>query len=254
MPLTDLVAPNAIIPALKVNGKKQAIQELSARAAKLTGQSERLIFETLMQREKLGSTGVGNGIAIPHGKLPKLEKLVGLFARLERAIDFEVARRPAGRSDFPAARPGRRGRRSSQGARARRAAVARGRGGDAAARDARCRRALRGAGAAVVGSGVDACASADELDPAIQLTAATWRASNGRARKTRTRGRIAMLVSSQLTVACARVGARASLGPAHAQYPEPSRHHHGAARGRQRHGRAGAALCRQAVARASASR
>ena len=89
MPLTDLVAPNAIIPALKVNGKKQAIQELSARAAKLTGQSERLIFETLTQREKLGSTGVGNGIAIPHGKLAKLEKLVGLFARLERGIDFE---------------------------------------------------------------------------------------------------------------------------------------------------------------------
>ena len=89
MPLTDLVTPNAIIPALKVNGKKQAIQELSARAAKLTGQNERLIFETLMQREKLGSTGVGNGIAIPHGKLPKLEKLMGLFARLDRPIDFE---------------------------------------------------------------------------------------------------------------------------------------------------------------------
>ena len=90
MPLTDLVAPNAIVPALKANGKKQAIQELSARAAKLTGQNERLIFETLMQREKLGRTGVGNGIAIPHGKLPKLEKLFGLFARLERPIDFEA--------------------------------------------------------------------------------------------------------------------------------------------------------------------
>src|SRR3954470_12357137 len=90
MPLTDLVAPNAIIPALKVNGKKQVIQELAARAAKITGQSERAIFETLIQREKLGSTGVGNGIAIPHGKLPKLEKLVGLFARLERPIDFEA--------------------------------------------------------------------------------------------------------------------------------------------------------------------
>jgi nitrogen PTS system EIIA component len=89
MPLTELVTPNAVIPALKVNGKKQAIQELSARAAKLTGQNERTIFETLMQREKLGSTGVGSGIAIPHGKLPKLEKLVGLFARLERPIDFE---------------------------------------------------------------------------------------------------------------------------------------------------------------------
>jgi PTS system nitrogen regulatory IIA component len=90
MPLTDLVAPNAIVPALKVNGKKQAIQELAARAAKLSGQNERVIFETLMQREKLGSTGVGNGIAIPHGKLPKLERLFGLFARLDRGIDFEA--------------------------------------------------------------------------------------------------------------------------------------------------------------------
>src|SRR5216110_2068855 len=90
MPLTDLVAPNAIVPALKVNGKKQAIQELAGRAAKLTGQNERLIFETLMQREKLGSTGVGNGIAIPHGKLAKLNSLFGLFARLERPVDFEA--------------------------------------------------------------------------------------------------------------------------------------------------------------------
>jgi PTS system nitrogen regulatory IIA component len=90
MPLDDLVAPDAIIPALKVNNKKQALQELSARAAELTGQSERGIFEILMQREKLGSTGVGNGIAIPHGKLPKLDKLFGLFARLDRPIDFEA--------------------------------------------------------------------------------------------------------------------------------------------------------------------
>ena len=90
MPLTDLVAPNAVIPALKVTSKKQAIQELSAKAAKLTGQSERVIFETLLQREKLGSTGVGNGVAIPHGKLPKLGKLFGLFARLARPVDFEA--------------------------------------------------------------------------------------------------------------------------------------------------------------------
>ena len=90
MTLTDLVAQNAIIPALKVNGKKQAIQELAAHAAELTGQSERVILEILLQREKLGSTGVGNGVAIPHGKLPKLGRLFGLFARLERAIDFEA--------------------------------------------------------------------------------------------------------------------------------------------------------------------
>lgn len=90
MPLADLVAPNAVMAALKVNGKKQALQELSARAAELSGQNERAIFEILMQREKLGSTGVGNGIAIPHGKLPKLNKLFGLFARLARPVDFDA--------------------------------------------------------------------------------------------------------------------------------------------------------------------
>jgi PTS system nitrogen regulatory IIA component len=90
MLLTDLVAPNAVIPALKVNSKKQALIELAGKAAELSGQSERTILEILQQREKLGSTGVGNGIAIPHGKLPKLGKLFGLFARLERAVDFEA--------------------------------------------------------------------------------------------------------------------------------------------------------------------
>ncbi|MEA2953656.1 MAG: nitrogen system component [Alphaproteobacteria bacterium] len=90
MPLTDLIAPDAVIPALKVNNKKQAIQELAAKAAELTGQNERAILEILLQREKLGSTGVGNGIAIPHGKLPTLAKLFGLFARLHRPVDFEA--------------------------------------------------------------------------------------------------------------------------------------------------------------------
>jgi nitrogen PTS system EIIA component len=90
MPLTDLVVQSAVIPALKVNGKKQAMQEIAAKAAELTGQGEREILEILLQREKLGSTGVGNGVAIPHGKLPKLTKLFGLFARLERPIDFEA--------------------------------------------------------------------------------------------------------------------------------------------------------------------
>jgi PTS system nitrogen regulatory IIA component len=90
MPTTDLVAPNAIIPALKVNGKKQALQEIAAKAAALTEQGERAILEILLQREKLGSTGVGNGVAIPHGKLPKLGKVFGLFARLERPVDFEA--------------------------------------------------------------------------------------------------------------------------------------------------------------------
>ena len=90
MTITDLVAPEAIVPALKVSSKKQALQDLAARAATLTGQNERAIFEVLLQREKLGTTAVGYGVAIPHGKLPKLTKMFGMFARLDRAIDFEA--------------------------------------------------------------------------------------------------------------------------------------------------------------------
>lgn len=90
MPLNDLLAPQAVIPALKVNNKKQALQEIAARAAELTGRPEREIFDVLMQRERLGSTAIGGGIAIPHGKLAKLDRLIGLFARLERPIDFEA--------------------------------------------------------------------------------------------------------------------------------------------------------------------
>jgi PTS system nitrogen regulatory IIA component len=90
MLLTDLVAPQAIVPALRVNTKKQALQELAVRAAAMTGRGEREVLDVLTQRERLGSTGIGSGIAIPHGKLTKLERLFGVFARLERPIDFEA--------------------------------------------------------------------------------------------------------------------------------------------------------------------
>src|SRR5258707_3316062 len=90
MTITDLVAPEAVLPALKVSSKKQALQDLAARAATLTGQNERAIFEVLLQREKLGTTAVGYGVAIPHGKLPKLTKMFGMFARLDPPIDFEA--------------------------------------------------------------------------------------------------------------------------------------------------------------------
>lgn len=89
MPLTDFLTQDGVVPALRVSSKKQALQEVAARAAELSGLPEREIFDTLLQRERLGSTGIGQGIAIPHGKLAKVEKLFGVFARLERPIDFE---------------------------------------------------------------------------------------------------------------------------------------------------------------------
>lgn len=90
MALADLLQQDAIIPALRVNSKKQLLQELAARAAKLTGHPEREIFDVILQRERLGSTGVGHGIAIPHGKLNSLPAIVGVFARLETPVDFEA--------------------------------------------------------------------------------------------------------------------------------------------------------------------
>ena len=89
MELEDLVRPEGVLAHLKVTSKKQALQELAARAAGVIGVSERSIFETLLERERLGSTGVGQGIAIPHGKLGELDRLHGLFARLDTPIDFE---------------------------------------------------------------------------------------------------------------------------------------------------------------------
>ena len=90
MPLLDFLAPAAVIPALRASSKKQALQELSEVAARLTGMEERAVFEVLLQRERLGSTGIGDGVAIPHAKLAKLDSIFGLVARLDKPIDFEA--------------------------------------------------------------------------------------------------------------------------------------------------------------------
>ena len=90
MSLADLIVQDAVLPALKVNSKKQLLQELSAKAAQVTDLSEREIFDVILQRERLGSTGVGNGIAIPHGKLNSINHIVGVFARLAAPVDFEA--------------------------------------------------------------------------------------------------------------------------------------------------------------------
>ena len=90
MEITELIGPGGIITNLRVTSKKQALQELAKRAAELIGKPEWAIFEVLIERERLGTTGVGNGIAIPHGKPPDLDRLYALFARLETPIDFDA--------------------------------------------------------------------------------------------------------------------------------------------------------------------
>lgn len=90
MQLSDLISTDGVVPSLKISSKKQALQELAQLAGKVTGLSSRDVFETLLQRERLGSTGLGHGIAIPHGKLPGLDRLHGIFARLDTPIEFDA--------------------------------------------------------------------------------------------------------------------------------------------------------------------
>jgi PTS system nitrogen regulatory IIA component len=84
------ILPESIIPNMCVNSKKQVFQVLARKAANLTGRHEHTILSVLLERERLGTTSIGNGVAIPHGKLPDMERVHGVFARLQRPIDFDA--------------------------------------------------------------------------------------------------------------------------------------------------------------------
>jgi PTS system nitrogen regulatory IIA component len=90
MELAELIAPNGVIADMRASSKKQALLEVAQRAAQITGLHERTIFDALLERERLGSTGLGGGFAIPHCKLDGLERIHGVFARLATPIDFEA--------------------------------------------------------------------------------------------------------------------------------------------------------------------
>ena len=89
--LSNILSADRVVPNLHASSKKQALQELSRRAEKETGLPDRQILDALLERERLGSTGVGNGVAIPHGTLEGLTEICGLFARLEKPINFDAA-------------------------------------------------------------------------------------------------------------------------------------------------------------------
>lgn len=90
MELDDFLAPAAVIADLRTPTKKQLLQQLSHRAAALVGLDERRLLDTVMERERLGSTGFGGGVAIPHGKVDGLDRVFGLFARLGTPIDYDA--------------------------------------------------------------------------------------------------------------------------------------------------------------------
>ena len=90
MEIADLITPRSVVAQLRAANKKQALQELAKRAAAMTGIQERTIYDVLIERERLGSTGIGMGIGIPHGRLPGLDALCGVFARLDRPVPFDA--------------------------------------------------------------------------------------------------------------------------------------------------------------------
>jgi len=90
MELTDLITPDHVIARMRATSKKQALQELARRSAEVSGLEQREIFDILLERERLGTTGIGRGIAIPHGKHDRLNGLVGVFARIDKSIDFDA--------------------------------------------------------------------------------------------------------------------------------------------------------------------
>lgn len=89
--IADILSPKGVIVDLKAcNSKRQVLKELAEHAAVLVDVDAQQLLEALMERERLGTTGVGHGIAIPHARLDKLDKVEGLFARLDQPIDFEA--------------------------------------------------------------------------------------------------------------------------------------------------------------------
>ncbi len=89
MDISDILAPQAVFLRVGAPSKRKLIDEIAIRLGAIAGLDSDKVFETLWQREKLSSTGVGHGVAIPHGRMPKLERIVGSFIQLAEPVDFE---------------------------------------------------------------------------------------------------------------------------------------------------------------------
>jgi len=90
MKISDILDAKAVLPEIKATNKKQMLQTIAQHFAALVAVDQRIIFETLLTREKLGSTGLGQGFAIPHGRVHGLKQVAGLFVKLEQPIDYDA--------------------------------------------------------------------------------------------------------------------------------------------------------------------
>jgi nitrogen PTS system EIIA component len=89
--IADILSLDDVVLDLRsCRSKRQVLKELAERAAAAAHLDPQRLLEALMERERLGTTGIGHGIAIPHARLAELKRLVGLFARLDEPVDFEA--------------------------------------------------------------------------------------------------------------------------------------------------------------------
>ena len=90
MKLSEIMSEKSIFLGLKSNSKRQLLQDMASKAAEITGINERTIGDAVLERENLGSTGFGEGTALPHGRFEGLDKVYGFFAKLSSPVDFEA--------------------------------------------------------------------------------------------------------------------------------------------------------------------
>ena len=90
MNIADIISKKAVLDNIQVSNKRELIQILSQRVASFSGLDERLVFDAVWERENLGSTGYGEGVAFPHARIEGLKKVCGIFARLDDAVDFDA--------------------------------------------------------------------------------------------------------------------------------------------------------------------
>lgn len=90
MIIADIISKSAVLDNVQAASKRELIQSLAEHIASLSGVDERVIFDAVWERENLGSTGYGEGVAFPHARIEGLEKVCGMFARLDEPVDFDA--------------------------------------------------------------------------------------------------------------------------------------------------------------------
>lgn len=90
MELRDLIVPEAVGAHVRGTSKKQLLQEIANRAADIYGLDARSVFDALLDRERLGSTAMGRGVAAPHARVEGLSQVCGVFCQLDRGLDFDA--------------------------------------------------------------------------------------------------------------------------------------------------------------------